>query len=231
MNVFAIADLHLSFGAGPEKSMDKFGGPWVNHTEKLKNNWEKLITDDDLVILPGDFSWALRLSETGPDFDYLKALPGKKLMIKGNHDLWCSSLSNLKALEPDILFLQHDSFDFGSFAVIGTRGWLSPSDLEFKEDTDRAVYERERMRLRMSFESLGGRSYDRLICALHYPPQGFNDLIKEFGVTHVIYGHLHGEKAFRAGTEGLIDGIEYRLVSLDKLNCVPQLIFKAQQEV
>jgi hypothetical protein len=232
MNVYAIADLHLSFSVGPEKSMDMFGNAWVNHAERLKTNWEKIITDDDLVIMPGDFSWALRLEETGPDFAYFNSLPGKKLMIRGNHDLWWAGVSKMRKMYPDIVFLQNDSYvpehegDTAPFAVIGSRGWLSPGDNEFKEDTDRKIYERERMRLELSFKSLGEAKYDRLICAIHYPPQGFMDLFEEYHVNNVVYGHLHGENAFKNGPEGLINGIEYRLVSLDRLNCVPQLIMK-----
>ena len=227
MNVYSIGDLHLSFSVGPDKSMDRFGGVWINHAQRLKDNWEKTVADDDLVIMPGDFSWALKLSEVGPDFDYLKTLPGKKLMVRGNHDLWWSSLKKMRERFPEVDFIQNDAKDYGSFAVIGSRGWISPDDPDFKEDTDRVIFERERIRLELSYQSLGGKQFERLVCAVHFPPQAFSDLFKKFGVTHVVYGHLHGDNAFKTGPEGLIDGIEYRLVSLDKLNAQPQLLFKA----
>jgi len=224
MNIFAISDLHLYFSVGPEKTMDYFGDTWVNHTEKLKENWLKQISEDDVVIMPGDFSWAMKLEETEKDFEYLNSLPGKKILVRGNHDLWWSSLKKMQTLYPELTFLQNDSVVIGNIAIMGSRGWIGPSDKDFSEETDRAVYERERMRLQMSFDSLKGQKYDKLICATHFPPKDFTDLLKLFNVNHAIYGHLHGETAFSSAQEGLIDGIEYRLVSYDKLKGIPQLI-------
>lgn len=227
MNIFAIGDLHLSISVGPEKAMDMFGDAWKNHTEKLKTNWLKLITDEDVVILPGDFSWAMKLEEAMPDFEWLKNLPGKKIFIRGNHDLWWASLKKMQLLYPEITFIQNDSVIINGIAIMGSRGWIHPDDPDFSEDTDRSIYERERLRFQMSFDTLKDKDYKKLICATHFPPTGFIDLFKEFGVDNVVYGHLHGESAFPNGPEGIIDGIEYRLVSFDKLKGVPQLICKA----
>lgn len=224
MNIFAIGDLHLSFSVGPEKTMDVFGDAWLNHTDKIKENWLKIVTDEDIVILPGDFSWAMKLDETIPDFEWLCCLPGKKIFVRGNHDLWWSSLKKMQSLYPDIVFLQNDSFIAGDVAFMGSRGWIGPSDKDFKEETDRSIYERERMRFGMSFQSLSGKSYKKLICISHFPPQDFMDLFRTFDADYVVYGHLHGDTAFNNGPEGLIDGIEYRLCSFDKLKGVPRLI-------
>lgn len=226
MNVFAIGDLHLSFSVGPQKSMDMFGDAWVNHTDKLKDNWNKVITNDDLVIMPGDFSWAMKLEEAKPDFDWISSLPGKKVFVRGNHDLWWSSLKKMKLLYPDITFIQNDSFVIGDIAIIGSRGWISPLDPDFKEETDRVIFERERLRLQMSFSSLENSNYKKLICVMHFPPIGFQDLLETYKVDYCVYGHLHGENAFANGPEGLINGVIYRLCSFDKLKGVPQLICK-----
>ena len=226
MNIYAIGDLHLSFSVGPGKAMDMFGDAWVNHTEKLKTNWLKLISPDDIVLLPGDFSWAMKLEEAMPDFEWINTLPGKKIFVRGNHDLWWGSLKKMKLLYPDITFIQNDSVVIGDIAIMGSRGWIGPDDSDFSEENDRPIYERERLRFDMSFETLKDKEYKKLICVTHFPPFGFTDLFKKYGVDYVVYGHLHGENAFLSGPEGIIDGISYKLCSFDKLKGVPQLICK-----
>lgn len=226
MNVFAIGDLHLSFSVGPEKAMDMFGDAWVNHTEKLKKHWLDVVTDDDVVILPGDFSWAMKVEEAMPDFEWICQLPGKKVFVRGNHDLWWSSLKKMKSLYPNITFIQNDSVVINGVAIMGSRGWICPEDPDFKEETDRPIYERERLRFGMSFDTLKDKEYNKLICVSHFPPLGFMDLFKEYKADYVVYGHLHGENAFSNGPEGEIDGINYHLCSYDKLKGVPQLICK-----
>ncbi len=227
MNIYAISDLHLYFSVGPEKTMDYFGDTWVNHTEKLKNNWMKIVQPDDVVIMPGDFSWAMKLEEAEKDFEYLRQLPGRKVFVRGNHDLWWSSMKKMKALYPEVDFIQNDSIIINGVAIMGSRGWIGPSDKDFSEETDRVIYERERLRFDMSYKTLEGKEYDKLICATHFPPKDFMDLFKDYGVDKVVYGHLHGASAFAMGPEGMIDGIEYRLVSYDRLKGVPQLIVNA----
>ena len=239
MRLYAIGDLHLSFSDPENKTMDIFGGPWVNHFEKLKENWLKVVDPEDYVLLPGDFSWALKLEDAMPDFKWLSELPGKKIMIKGNHDLWWSSLKKMQVLGDSIIILQNSSFVTDRFAVAGSRGWICPEDPDFSESDDRKIYERELGRLRRSLESCAKEVAEKkaadpaykLVVALHYPPSAFTnarsqfvDLIKEFGADSVVYGHLHGENGFKNGPEGVINGISYRLCSLDKLKCVPSLI-------
>jgi len=225
MNVFAIGDLHLSFSVGEAKSMDMFGDAWVNHTEKLKENWLRLVNPDDIVVLPGDFSWAMKLEEAKADFDWLSHLPGRKIFVRGNHDLWWSSLKKMQTLYPEVHFIQNDSIVVNGIAIAGSRGWINPDDLDFKESTDGPIYQRERLRFEMSLSSIEGE-YSKLIFVSHFPPLGFTDILKKYNVDYAIYGHLHGEKAFANGPVGLIDGTEYFLCSLDKLKAVPQLICK-----
>ena len=133
MNIFAIGDLHLSFSVGPSKAMDMFGDAWVNHAERLKENWLKQITQDDIVLMPGDFSWAMKLEEALPDFEWLSKLPGKKIFVRGNHDLWWSSLKKMKILYPDITFIQNDSIVINNVAIFGSRGWIHPEDKDFRK--------------------------------------------------------------------------------------------------
>lgn len=229
MNVFAIADLHLSFSVGPEKSMDRFGAVWVDHADKIKKHWLSLVRDDDIVIIPGDFSWAMKLEQAAPDFVWLSELPGRKIFVRGNHDLWWGSLSKMRLRYPELLFIQNDSLIINGIAFMGSRGWIHPEDPDFKEESDRKIYERERMRFDMSFSTLAGKEYKKLICVTHFPPFGFMDLFGKYGVDKVVYGHLHGESAFLNAPEGIIDGIEYRLCSYDKLKGVPQLICRAME--
>ncbi len=209
---------------GEEKSMDRFGDIWVGHTEKIKTNWLKLISEDDVVIMPGDFSWAMRIDEAAPDFEWLGQLPGKKLFVRGNHDFWWTTLAKMNKMYPHIRFIQNDSVVINGIAFMGSRGWIDPDEPSFTEELDRKYYERERQRLDMSFGSLKGREYETLICATHFPPNGFMDLFKKYGVDYAVYGHLHGEKAFAGAPEGLIDGTRYTLCSYDKLGGVPKLI-------
>ena len=222
MSIYAISDLHLSFGAN--KPMDIFGANWENHSEKIKNDWAEKVNENDLVLLPGDFSWAMYLKDTHLDFDYLSGLPGKKLMLKGNHDYWWSTVGSMrKYLEENnfknIDFLYNNSYEFENKIICGTRGWASTDTEE-----NRKMLKRERNRLKISLED-GIKKYGvekEIIVCMHYPPfnnigdaeSNFIDLMKEYNVKKCIYGHLHGE-AHKDAIEGTIDGIEYKLVSCD----------------
>ncbi len=229
MKIFAISDLHLSFSSG--KPMDVFGPEWERHDEKIRENWLRLVSPEDIVILPGDLSWGLKLNEAEADFRWVHRLPGKKLLFKGNHDLWWSTPTKLNAMYEDMLFLQNNYFAAGDIAICGTRGWKLPQTSPVWTEHDDKIYAREQLRLRMSLEAARKDGYQRIITAMHYPPaeqknlkNGFTDIIGEFGVELVIYGHLHGSYARRAAFNGRIGKTDYRLVSCDYLNFSPVLL-------
>ncbi len=244
MNIWAIGDLHLSLDPRVEKPMDIFGGSWVGHEKRLKEIWLRLVGEDDLVVLAGDISWALRLEEALCDLQWIDALPGTKLILKGNHDLWWSGISKVKTACKDMQslhFLQHDAFAWGGAVIFGTRGWVCPGAKDYSEEEDGTIFRREVLRLQMSADEAGkladgyGRETGRkpeMIGVMHYPPMnerfepnGFTSIWETMSVQKVIYGHLHGQNAFKNGPQGLFNGIEYSLISLDKLECCPKLIY------
>lgn len=242
MSIYAIADLHLSFSS--EKPMDVYGGEWINHTAKVKAFWEKMISANDTVIIPGDSSWALRLSEAMADLEWISKLPGKKVFIKGNHDLWWNSARKLNALFEDMFFLQNTFYEAEGYAICGSRGWTCPGDDDFTEQ-DKKIYLRELGRLKLSLESAAKAGYGKkaaadtdgsgrrggIIGAIHFPPasdslrqSGFINLFEEYGAEKVVYGHLHGKDAYGSGIKGIRNNIEYILTSVDYLKCVPYKI-------
>lgn len=238
MKIYAIADLHLATDERVDKPMDMFGPGWEGHPDKLKVAWNSLITDEDVVIIPGDISWGLRLDEAIADFDWLHELPGKKLISKGNHDLWWSRIHYLNSLYEDIVFLQNECYYLESenIVICATRGWPFPGSDEYS-DHDEKIYKRELQRLRLGLDEAKqvAESAD-LIVALHYPPAGqnareteFTKLLKEYNAKICLYGHLHGPVAYGSGIKGRHDEIEYRLVSLDYLDGIPKLIYTSEK--
>ena len=228
MSIFAIADLHLSFSENVRKPMDVFGGEWVNHTEKLKRNWEETVSEKDTVIVAGDISWALKPDDATADLNWIRGLPGRKIFIKGNHDLWWPSTRKLNQLyDEDARFLQNNFFEADGAAICGSRGWICPWDDGFTEH-DEKIYKREILRLSVSLESARSAGFTEIIGATHFPPagdkqrtSGFTELFEAYGVKKVFYGHLHGEEWFKTGIRGTVNGVTYQLVSLDYLKCVP----------
>ena len=221
MSIFVIADLHLSFETN--KPMNVFGENWEDHEKKIENNWRNKVNEKDLVILPGDFSWAMKLEDTFKDFQYLNNLPGKKLLLKGNHDYWWKSISSLRALLPtDFYAIQNDALKFDNVIVCGTRGWKGVEKYPTLLDEDKKIFDREVIRLGMTLENASKlrREGDKLVCMIHYPPvdifrndSPFSELIKKYKVDAVIYGHLHGQKGLTTYFEK--DGIPYYLTSCD----------------
>ena len=210
-----------------DKSMDMFGGAWVNHAERLRSIWLRLIEPQDVVFIPGDISWALKLEEAKADLEWIDSLPGTKVLLRGNHDLWWSSMKKMRGLYDSVRFIQNDCIELEDCVLCGTRGWLCPGDPDFSGEHDRKIYEREILRLEMSLSSAGACGKE-IIAATHFPPlnknrepSGFTELYKKYGVKKAYYGHLHGESAFRNAPEGEIDGVSYRLVSLDRLQAAP----------
>ena len=255
MSVFAIADLHLSLAPDVDKPMDIYGYRWFDHVARLENNWHEMISDDDTVIIAGDISWALKMDDAKYDLDWIATLPGKKLIFKGNHDLWWNGITKLNKMYDNTTFVQNDYFATEDFVVCGTRGWLTPDNDDFKEE-DEKVYNRELMRMKSSLE--GGRKYienlknamvnnedsntagdeklPELIAVLHFPPvsksasfSGFQQLFEDYGIKQVFYGHIHGEEGFKNAIKGNYHGVEYNLVSCDFLNCKPTLLSKSEK--
>lgn len=228
MALFCIADLHLSFGTN--KPMDIFPG-WSGYTERLEKNWRAIVSPEDTVVLAGDISWAMRLEDAREDFAYLHRLPGKKLILKGNHDYWWSTRAKIEKFWSDCGFddlaLVHNSAcPVEEFAVCGTRGWLYNSETP----EDQKIVSREAGRLRASLdeaEKLGLRP----VVFLHYPPvydnmecRGVLEVLEERGITECYFGHIHGTQAARKAVCGEYHGIRMHLVSCDYLKFVPLLV-------
>lgn len=231
MSIFAIGDLHLSFDERISKPMDIFGSRWENHAERLKQNWEENIGEDDTVLVCGDISWGLRLEEAMADFRWIESLPGRKIITKGNHDLWWGSVKKLNSISENIRFLQNDAtlvFDGDRrICMCGTRGWICPGTEGFDEH-DEKIFKRELIRLEMSLKEAKKQEPDLIIAMLHYPPcndkfqpSEFTKMLSRYGVKTCIYGHLHGKDAFKNGFQGILNGVEYKLVSLDYIEANP----------
>jgi uncharacterized protein len=235
MRLFAIADPHLS--KLQPKPMDIFGGNWQGHPGLFFERWREVVAPEDIVIVAGDISWALRLPEAMADLEDIAALPGQKILLRGNHDYWWPSISKLRAALPaGMLALQNDSviLDFGAekLAIAGTRGWTCPGQA-YPGDTwnleDEKIYKRELERLALATKSLVGQHYDRLVIALHYPPtnvrfepSGFTALIEAARPDALVYGHLHGVNPQRVLRHW--NGIPTKLVAADAVEFRPQLI-------
>lgn len=222
MNIYAISDLHLSF-ANP-KEMDIFGRNWESHFEKIRENWEQTVVAGDIVLIPGDLSWAMQIEDALPDINAICALPGKKILLKGNHDYWWSSPSRVRSiLKNDTHILQYDSLDAGDFYVCGTRGWILPADKNFTGQ-DRVVYEREKIRLRLSLDSVRDKEKE-IVVMMHYPPAypngeqtEFSKIIDEYPVRRVVFGHIHNAGQSNIYTDMKINKAVYNLVSCDYLD-------------
>ena len=232
MKIYAIGDLHLSFNeAGEEtKPMAVFGKAWENHWQKIKNNWLSSIKAEDVILLPGDISWALQLEEAIPDFLELSRLPGTKVFIKGNHDLWWQSLKKIRKILPEeLVFIQNNHYSLGDrVAIAGTRGWLMPGDVGFSGH-DQKIYRREVGRLRLSLQSVPDNCRE-IIAVFHFPPinskqeeNELTDLLQEFGVKKCVYAHLHGH-SLQGALRGEKWGIEFILASADGIGFSPIII-------
>ncbi len=226
MAIYTIGDLHLSFGEN--KPMSIFGDNWLQHEEKIKQNWIQTVKEDDLVVLPGDFSWAMYLKDTKQDFLFLEQLPGKKLLLKGNHDYWWTTLKSMRAFLKELScnsidFLYNNSYAFENYILAGTRGW----SMQEAEDAPK-MWNRENERLKLSLESAKTLQQDtqkEILVFMHYPPimshapekDNFIQTMKDYGVKRCFYGHLHGG-SHKEAIQGEWEGIEFVLVSADYLN-------------
>ncbi|MDD3304171.1 MAG: metallophosphoesterase [Clostridia bacterium] len=220
MATYAISDLHLSFGT--DKPMNVFGNVWLNYEEKVKENWIKQVKEKDIVILPGDLSWGITLKEAKKDFEFIHHLPGKKIIIKGNHDYYFPTKTKIESFFDEnnldtIAVLFNNAIDTEEYIIAGTRGWgkTEPSDKKL----DKKIIEREEGRLIISLEmakKLQAENGKEIIVAMHFPPfiGKFQEIMKQYGVKTCVYGHLHGYGHCMI-KEGIIDGIEYKMVSCD----------------
>jgi hypothetical protein len=230
MKVFGISDLHLS--SSGEKPMDVFGPAWAGHREKVESNWRAAVGPDDLVLLPGDLSWAMTLDEARPDLDFVGSLPGAKYFIHGNHDFWFSSPARVRAVLPSSMHLvRNDAAAYGRVGICGVRGWLWPGQPDYGPATDEKHWRRSVLRLRLSLDALRVLDWDVAVALFHYPPRGaaaeteLTQMVREAGVRYCIYGHLHGENAARA-FEGERGGVLYRCVSADHVDFTPAALFE-----
>ncbi|MBI5439737.1 MAG: metallophosphoesterase [Deltaproteobacteria bacterium] len=247
MTLWAISDLHLSFSG--QKPMDVFGPEWQNHVARIEAAWRELVGPEDVVCLPGDFSWAMRLSDVGEELRWLGGLPGRKVLVKGNHDYWWESLSKVRrALPEGVYAIQNDAVVVEGIAFAGARGWVDPS-LSFGglcagpgedegarlfgirgEEEDERIYRRELDRLENSLRALPKECRLR-VALLHFPPTSpalestpVTELLERHGVDVVVFGHLHGPCAGYRNPYGRRNGVQYFLASADFVGFSPVLV-------
>lgn len=226
MALFAISDLHLPLGV--DKPMDIFGKNWENYVERLEANWKQVVNEEDTVVMPGDFSWATYLEDAKADFDFLNGLPGKKIILKGNHDYWWTTMNKLKKFVEDmgykdIYFLQNNTFEYRDISICGSRGWTTPAPELFGED--KKIYDREILRLELSVKE--AKHPDNIICFTHFPPvlkdyqnNEMTEFLKKNNIKKCVFGHIHSG-GIKNVFEGELDGVEYTLVSCDYREFMP----------
>lgn len=228
MKIFAIGDLHLD--SKKEKPMNIFGDNWIDHENKIFNNWINMVDEDDIVLIPGDISWATKLEDAKVDLLKIDKLPGRKIISKGNHDFWWSTNNKLQNLGlKTIKFLKNNHYEYGDYIIYGTRGW-DTIDENVNEPNNEKIYNRELNRLKLSLESCKKNNKCKIVM-LHYPPfdrdgkpNEFFNILKNYNVNICIYGHLHGEEGHKNVKEGCIEHILFHCVSSDyldfKLKCI-----------
>ena len=221
MVIYAIGDLHLP--GGDDKPMNVFGPHWEGHFERISQDWKSKVRDEDVVLIPGDISWAMQAQEAVQDLEAIGALPGRKILLRGNHDYWWCGISRLRDMLPKGMYaVQNDAMLLENTAFCGTRGWTLPGNGTTPEDEK--IYRRELLRMEMSLERAVNLGAERLVVLCHYPPLGENgaetplsSLLERYPVDDVVYGHLHGA-SLRGASTGLYRGIRYHCVSCDGLN-------------
>ena len=226
MRVFAIADPHLS--SRVPKPMTIFGANWERHPEAFFEGWRRVVGDDDLVLVPGDISWAMRLEDALPDLEAIAALPGRAVLLRGNHDYWWPSLRKLRgALPAGMLAIQHDAVRVGDVVVAGTRGWVVPGTPGFTADDDR-IYRREVQRLQLSLDAAAALGAGRLVVMLHFPPTNVRgersemlERIAAVAPAALVFGHVHNDAPVHVPR---LPGTVVRYVAADALRFEPALV-------
>ncbi len=229
MRVFAMSDLHLPFGVN--KPMDIFGG-WDNYTERIEQNWNSIVTDDDVVVVPGDICWAMSLTQAIPDFGFIsRMLKGTKIILKGNHDYWWTTLNKMNRFFEDnsfnnITILHNDTYVAGEIAICGTRGWINDDG----QPQDTKLLLREAARLETSIEKAKSTGKEPVVF-IHYPPiyggeKNFYilEVLKKHNIRRCFYGHVHGSLCFSKAFQGGYDGTEFRMISADYVKFTPVLV-------
>lgn len=224
MAIFTIGDLHLSLGG--DKAMDKFPG-WENYVERISENWHKMVKNEDTVIVAGDSSWGMTLEQSLPDFRFIDRLPGKKIILKGNHDYWWSSMNKMKGAFAQnglssLHILHNNSYEAEGVSICGSRGWL----FENGQAHDGKIVRREAMRIEASLQAARDAAFERILF-LHYPPlcvgqvlMPFIDLMHKYGIKRCYYGHIHGA-GHKSAVCGEAYGIRFYLISADFLGFTP----------
>lgn len=235
MALYGIGDLHLAKDI--DKPMDVFSPYWENYMEKIETNWRSLVSDSDTVLIPGDVSWATYLSEIDKDFSLIESLPGKKIISRGNHDYWWTTVKKMETFTSEhgfnsITFLQNKAIEAEDAIISATRGWLLPGDSHFKQE-DIKIYDREILRLELCLKDIRRLDPDhtrKRIMMLHYPPltkasqeTDFSVRIEENDIDLCVYGHLHGN-GHRTAYEGEKNGTTYRCISSDFIGFKPLLL-------
>ena len=244
MSIYTIGDLHLSFNEN--KPMGIFGDNWEGHEEKIRNNWINTVTENDLVVLPGDFSWSTYLKNTYKDFMYLNTLPGKKILLKGNHDYWWTTVTSMKAFLKEnnfenIDFVYNSAYKFENIIIAGTRGWSKKEEgdneklikrevsrLEFSIIQAQKIIGNEKLQEDITAFEKGSDNNFEIVVFMHYPPitkesihnkemNEFIQIMKKYNIKRCYYAHLHG-MAINDAIEGNYFGIDFKLVSADALN-------------
>ncbi len=231
MKIFAISDLHLSFHA--DKPMDVFGPHWHDHPARLKKSWVKLVGINDVVLIPGDISWSMKLSDAAADLEFIHSLPGIKVIMKGNHDYWWSSFTKVRQVLPaSVRAIQNTSIMFGTIGIAGSRLWIDPElRLEASTEEDQKLFQRELGRFAMSLKLLGEDAHVRIIMT-HFPPISQDgrtgkavELARESGCSHWIFGHMHLGTNDYTGFNRIIGTTQFHFVSADYLDFSPKLIY------
>lgn len=221
--VYAISDLHLCISGA--KPMEIFGKKWDNYLDKIKTDWQGKVNDDDIVLIAGDISWAMKLEEAEKDLAFFSCLRGKKVIIRGNHDYWWQSISKVRdALPKGVYAIQNDAIKIDNFIFAGTRGWTVP-EKTFQTEEDKKIYDRELIRLEMALKSAQSlkKGDEEIIALIHYPPfnsklqeSDFTNLFTKYDVKKVVFGHLHGQ--YNNKTINIVDSVTYYLTSCDQID-------------
>ncbi|WP_297438804.1 metallophosphoesterase [uncultured Clostridium sp.] len=230
MALYAISDLHLALNV--DKPMGIFGPKWERHHEKIKENWIEIVKEEDTVLIAGDISWSMGQEDSKLDLEWIHNLPGRKILIRGNHDYWWTSITKLNALYGDMDFIQNNFYSYGDIAICGTRGWIVEGTQRKFTEHDKKIFEREKIRLRLSLDAAKKKGFEKIIVMIHYPSTSetlkdsdFTEIFKEYNVSKVIYGHLHNaNEAWVLNEER--DGIEYILTSCDFIDFKPLKILE-----
>ncbi|MBR5156390.1 MAG: metallophosphoesterase [Clostridia bacterium] len=226
MAVFSISDLHLSLGGN--KPMEVFGDGWADYVNRLADNWKKVVDKNDIVLLPGDISWATYLNEAVTDFNFIHELPGIKIITKGNHDYWWETLNKMNSFLDSngflsIRFLHNTIYYHEDIAICGVKGYPDTGGREPQDAAEAKLYLREAGRLERALCEIKKSNAEKIIVMLHYPPGKdsiFAELLRKYEVDICVYGHLH-DKAHANALQGDIRGVEYKLVSCDYLKFKP----------